>query len=258
MSTIKKLSLIVILQIAIATLLYSNMSFGASSGVGYSIAVEGDLGKDGSIISFKGGNYYLSDREYDPNIYGILTDTTSVSIEDINLTPQKLVVSSGDADVLVSTINGPIRRGDFVTSSKTPGVGMRANATGQVLGVAAQDFVSDDPNEVGKILVYLNIHSQLFELEGNTNILTALKAGLDSKFLGPLITLRYVIAAFVAAISFGIGFASFGKISGNSVEALGRNPLASGNIRRIVFFNFILTFAIMMAGITVAYLILIL
>jgi len=53
-----------------------------------------------------------------------------------------------------------------------------------------------------------------------------------------------------------IGFSSFGKITGSSVEALGRNPLAGGAIRRVMLFNFILTFLIMAMGLGVAYFIL--
>jgi hypothetical protein len=37
---------------------------------------------------------------------------------------------------------------------------------------------------------------------------------------------------------------------------LGRNPLAGGAIRRVIFFNFAMTFVIMAIGLGIAYLIL--
>lgn len=236
----------------------NSVSFSASSGIGYSIAIEGDVGDDGSIVSYKDGKYYLANTTYDENIYGVVADNTGVSIEDVNLTNSRLVVSSGDADVLVSTQNGAIKRGDFITTSNKPGVGMKATKSGQVVGVATQDFTSDNPDDVGKILVYVNIHSQFIGVTGSTNVLTALKAGLDANLLSPLISLRYILAAVVAGMTFAIGFRSFGKVSSSSVDALGRNPLASVHIRRIVTFNFLLTFFIMLAGLVIAYLILIL
>jgi len=60
--------------------------------------------------------------------------------------------------------------------------------------------------------------------------------------LSPLTTFRYLISAMVVIASFVVGFSSFGKISGKSVEALGRNPLASRDIKSAVVFNFIFTF----------------
>jgi F0F1-type ATP synthase membrane subunit c/vacuolar-type H+-ATPase subunit K len=234
--------------------------FATASGVAFSIPVDANFGKDGSIVSFKDGNYFLSTKMYDDNVYGVLSDAPSVSMEDTSLTTSKLVVAGGDADVLVSSKNGPIKKGDFITSSEIEGVGVKATKSGQVVGVATEDYDSSDQNAAGKITVFVNIHTQsIGQLNSSSpNVLTALKAGLDSQFLSPLISLRYILAALVAGISFVIGFTSFGKVSGSSVEALGRNPLASSHIRRIVIFNFVLTFTIMLAGLVVAYLILIL
>lgn len=230
----------------------------ASSGTGYSIPAAATFGKDGSIVSYKNNEYSLSSKSYDENLYGILSDLPTISIEDSSVEPQKLVVASGDADVLVSTKNGAIQEGDFITSSETPGVGMKATKTGQVVGIATQAFASANPDDVGKIVVFINIHTQLIGQSNSSNVLTALKAGLDSTFLSPLISLRYILAALVAGVTFVISFTSFGRVSGSSVEALGRNPLAGAHIRKIVILNFLLIFVITLAGLTVAYLILIL
>ena len=64
------------------------------------------------------------------------------------------------------------------------------------------------------------------------------------------------MAALVVLATFIIGFSSFGKISGTSIEALGRNPLASKLIRSAVVLNFALTAIIIAVGLTMAYLIL--
>ncbi len=229
-----------------------------SGGLGYSIPISADVGIDGNIVSFAGAQVGLTQIEYDPNIIGIMTDKVAASIEDINLPEYKLIAVTGETDVLVNTSNGPINIGDYITSSNTPGVGMKATESGQVIGVATQGFDSQNPEEVGKILVLVNIKSQFINPVGSTNVLTALRAGLDSQFLAPIISLRYLLAVIVAGSSFVIGFNSFKKVSGSSVEALGRNPLASSSIRRIVFFNFLLNFFIMMGGLILAYLILVL
>ena len=83
-----------------------------------------------------------------------------------------------------------------------------------------------------------------------------LKSGFQVPFITPLTSLRYILAALIALVSFFIGFSSFGKISTNSIEALGRNPLASRIIKSAIFLNFVFTIGIMGVGLVVAYLIL--
>lgn len=227
-----------------------------STGTGYSIPIEQES-QEGNIISFVNGKYVLSFKEYDSSIFGVVTDEPSTSVEDLNLEKYKLVVNSGESLVTVVNKNGDIRKGDFITTSTLPGVGMKATKSGQVIGTALEDYYATNSDEVGKISVFLNVKSQFISLSGTTNILSALKSGLESPFLTPVITLRYILATLVTGASFVIGFVSFGKISGSSVEALGRNPLAGTSIKRVVFFNFLLTFIIMMGGLFIAYLILI-
>lgn len=227
-----------------------------SSGTAFSVPVELEA-PVGSIISYTTGKYVLAFKNYDENIFGVVTDAAAASVEDINLEKYKLVVNSGETSVLVTNKNGEIKKGDFITSSETPGVGMKATQSGQVIGIALEDFVTANNDEVGLVAVFMNVKSQFIALSGTTNVLSALKAGLESPFLSPIITLRYILAALVTGASFVIGFVSFGRISGSSVEALGRNPLAGGSIKRVVFFNFLLTFSIMLGGLFIAYLILI-
>ncbi len=55
---------------------------------------------------------------------------------------QTLMVLTGKAPVKVNLENGPIKAGDYITASSTPGVGMKANVGDQVVGIAMQDFNS--------------------------------------------------------------------------------------------------------------------
>ncbi|HAP70156.1 MAG TPA: hypothetical protein DCR04_10610 [Flavobacteriales bacterium] len=49
--------------------------------------------------------------------------------------------------------NGPIRKNDFITISSIPGVGMKALASGEILGVAIEDAASAEEDELLKIRV---------------------------------------------------------------------------------------------------------
>ena len=168
------------------------------------------------------------------------------------------VVSGGEAFVKVSTVNGDIVKGDFVTSSEISGVAQKADRSGQVIGVALQDYSAESPDIVDDILVQLDIRAKMIASNVRVNLIEALRSGTQAPFMTPLTSLRYILAALVTAGSFVIGFASFGKTSGSGVEALGRNPLAHKTIQRSIVFNLILTAVIMLAGLTLAYLILVL
>ncbi|HOM78057.1 MAG TPA: hypothetical protein PLT50_02535 [bacterium] len=214
----------------------------------------------GDIIVLDSGVFSLSKKDYDENIYGVVSGDTAISLNDLSLSEEQSVrvVSSGENEVKVSSINGPISVGDYITSSMIEGVGQRADVSGYVLGIALEDFNAPSPDTVGTILAQLDIKSAYVANRSQKNLLQFLKTGAMSPVMSPLTTFRYLLASLVVVASFIVGFSSFGKISGKSVEALGRNPLASGDIKSAVIFNFIFTFGIMIAGIVVSYLILVL
>jgi len=217
-----------------------------------------DTGEEGSIVSFKNGIYDLSKEPYDSGIIGVISTSSALSLEDTNLAEGqgKLVAISGEAGVRVTTKNGAIKVGDFITSSATPGVGQKSLLSGQVLGVALQVYDSPNPDMVGLIPVLINSKSNVTNNNMKVNLVQALKSGYGDVVFTPATSLRYLLAIIIIAVSFILGFVSFGRVSGRSVEALGRNPLASKLIKSVVVFNFMLTFIILIVGLALAYFIL--
>jgi hypothetical protein len=57
--------------------------------------------------------------------------------------------------VKVSTENGKIKPGDYLTSSYQPGIAMKATKPGRVIGIALESF---DREGIGKIKVFVNPH----------------------------------------------------------------------------------------------------
>src|SRR4030042_5103674 len=81
---------------------------------------------------------------YDERIFGIYVERPTVVLRtDESYSP---VIRDGDAYVNVTTINGNIAIGDFVTSSEIAGKGMYAGGTrsGRVVCVAMESFTSED------------------------------------------------------------------------------------------------------------------
>lgn len=227
-----------------------------SSGIAIELRIADEAADDGSIVVTTDTGYFLSSETYQSNMFGVVSDNPAVSF--LSATGGQPVISSGNAYVKISTVNGEIAEGDFITSSEIPGVGMRADENGFVLGTALEEFTADSPDEIGKILVSINIRSNIVDRDVRGNLLELLRQGAAAPVLTPLTTFRYLLAGAVAAGAFVIGFIFFGKVARSGVEALGRNPLAGKLIELSVVFNVVLTIGIMLSGLGIAFLILVL
>ncbi len=168
------------------------------------------------------------------------------------------VVTSGRAFVRVSAANGAIEVGDFVTSSKTPGVAIKATQNGYVLGKAQEAYSSGNADDIGKILVLLNIAPTVQLTSVGQNLLALLTKGISLASLDALSYLRYLLAAIMVVVSFLLGFIYFGRVVRAGIESMGRNPLAARAIQFSVLLNIVILIVIIGVGLAVAYFILVL
>ena len=96
-----------------------------------------------------------SSRAYDANVLGIVSTAPGITLDDaIGLgfgrpVPVALV---GRVPVKVTVENGPIGVGDFLTSSSTPGVAMRATKAGSIVGQALTEYGGEG---VGSVLAFV-------------------------------------------------------------------------------------------------------
>src|SRR5258708_1675540 len=200
---------------------YSLVSRASFDTVAVSVVIEDKGAQSGDVVSLKNAKYYLSTEAYDPQMFGVIIDNPDLSIQDLDMTSFKYLVSAGQLSVRVSNTNGKIKKGDFLTSSTIKGVAEKADTTGEVLGVALEDYNPRSPNDIGMITMLLGIKSAYV---GNTsvraNLLQTLRSGSSAVFISPIDSLRYTLAAIVIGATFLLGFTSFGRISGNSLHAL--------------------------------------
>ncbi len=214
--------------------------------------------EDGSVLCAYTEGIKRCNFEYDVSIYGVYVSDPAVVLENVTETNFQSVATSGKAYTRVNAGNGEIKRGNFITASKTPGVGQLADKSGNVLGVALEDYLETDRNKVGRILVAIDIRPAIIAKTARGNLLESLKEGLLAPTLTPLASMRYLLAILIALLAFGLGFVYFGRVAKQGVEALGRNPLAGKMIQLTVALNLIMTLAIMAGGLALAYVILIL
>jgi F0F1-type ATP synthase membrane subunit c/vacuolar-type H+-ATPase subunit K len=224
--------------------------------IGISIPVVDQNVTNGDIICSDTKGYELCRSEYDSSIYGIVNGSAAAVLSIPNLPNSKVVVSKGETAVRVSSINGNIKKGDLLTTSKTAGVAELANKTGYVIGTALADYSSADKTAVSLINISLNIHASTDASNTKENLVDVLRSGLSGLGSNPIAALRYILAAAMVVTSFTIGFIYFGRIAKSGVEAIGRNPLAGIRIQTSVLFNVLIMTAIIFVGLAVAYLIL--
>jgi len=227
-------------------------------GVATTVLINDEKVNNGSIVSTSDKGFFLTTKPYDQSVIGVVALNPAVKIEGPTPTTGKSypVVSSGNFKVLVSTINGPIVRGDSITSSTIPGVGMKATKSGFVLGVAQESYTSDDFKQIKPINVAVTMRHSAPRATLQRNLFDVANLSALAWTEEPLTVFRYLMAAFILIVSFILGFYIFGRVANRGVEALGRNPLAARVIQLGIGLNVLITVAIIGAGILVAILIL--
>ncbi|MCH7541586.1 hypothetical protein IH981_02280 [Patescibacteria group bacterium] len=108
-----------------ATLLFnlSTVVFGQelrSGQIASNTEVDDPAAKAGDILTRSGDQLVRAAAAYDPNLFGVVVENPSVVL---NKTSESTlpIVSYGEVLVRVSSENGQIQQGEFITSSKKPG-----------------------------------------------------------------------------------------------------------------------------------------
>ena len=256
----KKLSVIILLVITI--IIFGNIKNTnaqiSSSGIAITVDIAGDNVTEGNIICRQDNGFKLCDSEYHTEMYGVVVENPSAAFEEARTDTNYLVICNGKAVVRVSSQNGNIKKGDLITSSYISGVGVLALKNGYVLGTSLEDYSSDNPDNIGTVMVALNIHPAAGLSGAKSNLITALREGMSAPIFEPLDSLRYLLAALILLLSFVLGFAYFGRVSRTGIEAIGRNPLASRMIQLSIVMHILITIVIILVGFGMAYIILIL
>ncbi len=236
---------------------------GLLEGVAEYVRIDSSEVRDGDIVVLEGSTYRRSTKPYDSQLWGVVNLQPAVALNVVGSQNTYPVVTQGRVHVNVSTANGAIEPGQFVTSSEKPGTGMLATQPGIVLGKALEGYGAKNSGEVGQIPVALDIHFATLldgrELQNKSiseQVQDLLVTGAAAVISQPNKLSRYVIAGIVALVSVLLGFVLFGRSAANGVMAIGRNPLARRSILLAITFNVFLTVVFTAAGLAAAFVIL--
>jgi len=183
----------------------------------------------GDIVSSGANGLVRSSTEYDMKIFGVYTETAAVIIRSADTT-YKPIVRSGPAIVNVTSANGAIKKGDYITTSKNAGKGEKAALSGYVLGTAMEDLSGNS----GTIQVAVQPeYAEISNAQGLARLFNYFTVGLFSSLQDqgqfPMV-LRYIMAGLVMMLSIIISFITFSRSVPKAIEAIGRNPLARSAI----------------------------
>jgi hypothetical protein len=121
------------------------------------------------------------------HVIGIVSTKPGIILgldEHTPLSGEYPVALAGRVPVNVSLVGGAIKKGDRITLSRVPGIGMKANATSSVtVGIALDDWSGDasilDTAQTGKVLAFVSLaYTDLNKHISGTQInLTAISTG---------------------------------------------------------------------------------
>jgi hypothetical protein len=101
-----------------------------------------------------------TDKPYDPQMIGVISVDPAIVLGEQGKENLRAVALVGRVPVKVTTKNGEIKVGDYLTSSDIPGVAMKATKPGRVIGIALESY-SGPPDQIGWVTVFMNPHFAL-------------------------------------------------------------------------------------------------
>lgn len=226
------------------------------SGIATMHVIIGGSPKTGDIISFdrRSQTFHLTRIPGDKDAFGIVTKDPVLLLSSGNTgTP---IITNGEVLVNVTTKNGPINIGDYISPSSIPGRGAKAiGSDPYIIGTALSSFSGSasstvsNTNEIQKgsiQMLFLRRINPLASVDQQTP--RSVEIGKNIIFH----VMKYILATLVAVGTVYIAF----KVSNSSIKtgliSIGRNPLAKTSINSMLAINVIMIILISAVGLTTA------
>jgi len=117
------------------------------------IPYTGDMPQEGELLTVgddtANGSVKRSTGAYDDKLIGVVTTNPAMTFYNNDNNDSVRLTLTGRVPVKVSTENGPITAGDYLTASSTPGVAMKATKPGRMIGTALTSY---NGNSIGEVM----------------------------------------------------------------------------------------------------------
>lgn len=202
------------------------------------------------------------------NLLGVvITESNSLLALSNGEKNQVQVANTGTLQVLVSDINGAIKRGVQITASPISGVGMKATTNTRVIGIAQGDLINAKEEtytdnkkikhtvKIGQIPVLVNV-SYFFKEPDKTIIPAAIQNVANSVAGKPVSTLPILVSAAIFIVTIIVVVSIIFAMINSSIISVGRNPMSQSAIYRDIIQLSVLVLVILGVGLISIYLVL--
>ena len=234
----------------------------------YTYQISDTEAKSGDVVMSSDQGFIRANVSYSNRVFGVLQENPTIVFRSSDQA-QRPVVRSGVSIVNVSTLNGPIKKGDFITSSPIAGKGQKSSQSGYTIGIALADFTGDSGDKVtydgasyttGQIQIAVKIeYTELTNPRSFYRFLDLFNLAVFQNLQDSsrsIEIVKYFAALIVFVASIVLGFFLFARSIPKSIEAIGRNPLARRAIQFSIILSVVLTLAASLIGVAAAFLIL--
>jgi hypothetical protein len=201
----------------------------------------------------------------DPSrIYGVVIDPSQAPVTVQQEGQQVFVATGGNYPVLVNTENGPIKPGDYISTSAVEGIGAKASQNQPlVLGQAIEGFdgkkgvIANDSSQgaLGRITVSI-IPGKNPLVKDSVAIPSPLKRFGEAVAGKNVSAVRIYAALAFFIVTAAIAFALLWSGVRNGMISIGRNPLSKKSIMRGLLQVIIMAFGVFIVGMIGVYLLL--
>lgn len=205
-------------------------------------------------------------------LFGVVVRSDESALTITSDTAGVYVATTGKFEVLVTTISGDIKSGDYITASSISSMGMKAGDTQElVIGKSLQDFDINDPSMkigtttvksvdgkshdvvIGRVLADLDVKRNPRLSQSAPELLVNFSELVAGK---PVSLLRVYAALAVLIVAAALGGSMLYAGIRSAFVAIGRNPLAKKSVMRGLLQVIITSMGIFLSGFFAVYLIL--
>ncbi len=261
----------------LSTLLASGGFFAIVAGSAYAITVISESYQStaelpvGTVVSLVKDSRTDVEPAFTANVDNLLgvvvnPDSSLITVSTGNA-QQVQIATSGTLPVLVSDINGEVKRGDHITSSPLKGVGMLANGNVRVVGIAQGDMTgkheeiikdvdgNDQKVTIGEVPVLINV-AYFFKEPEKSIIPVALQNVANSLAGREVKPLPIIISAVIFIVTLIVVVSIIFSMIRHSIISVGRNPMSQSAVYRDVIHLSALVVGILAVAIVAIYMVL--
>lgn len=258
----------------VAVAIVGSMSFGAVSVFAQSTITEGYMTTDelavATLVSIKKNTtdeVTAASSSNVENLLGVVVNADNSLLAVSSGKSEVQVATSGTVPIIVSDINGLVKRGDHITASPIAGVGMRATGNVRVIGIAQGDMSkgskqtykeksgTEKSANLAQVPVLVNV-AYYFKEPEKTIIPSAVQNVANALAGKEVQTLPIIISGVIFAITMIVVMSIIFSMIRSSIISVGRNPMSQSAIYRGLIQLSALVLAILTGGTVAIYLVL--